>query len=71
MQYDMSELLRLAGSAQGQKLISYLQQSGGTELQQAIALAAAGNYSQAKSTLSALLKNPDAQTLLKDLEETL
>ncbi len=71
MQYDMSALLRLAGSSQGQKLISYLQSAGGSELQQAMAQAAAGNYTQAKSTLSSLLEDPQAQALLKALEEKL
>ena len=65
---DMSQLLKLAQSPAGQQLISMLQQSGGNELQDAITKASAGDYSQAKKTLSSLLSSPHAQALLKQLE---
>lgn len=69
MQYDMSEILRLAQSPAGQKLLSLLQQSGGAQLQNAISSASNGDYTQAKQTLSSLLADPEAQKLLKQLEE--
>lgn len=65
---DMSELLRLAQSPAGQQLITLLQRSGGSELQNAIAKASAGDYEQAKTAISSLLSSPEAQALLKQLE---
>lgn len=66
---DIAQLLRLAQSPAGQQLLSMLQQSGGNELQNAITKASAGDYSDAKKTLSALLSTPEAQALLKQMEE--
>lgn len=68
MQYDMSDILRLAQSPAGQKLIALLQHTGGSELQNAVAQASAGDYEQVKQSLSSLLANPEAQALLKQLE---
>lgn len=69
MQYDMSEILRLAQSPAGQQLVSLLQRTGGTQLQNAVAMASGGDYEQAKQALSSLLASPEAQALLKQLEE--
>lgn len=66
---DMSYLWKLARSPAGQQLLALLQQNGGSELQSAVSQASAGNYDQARQTLSALLSNPEAQKLLKQLEE--
>ncbi len=71
MQYDMSQILRLAQSQAGQKLISLLQQRGGTDLQAAITKASSGNYDDARQSLASLLSSQEAQTLLKQLEEEL
>lgn len=64
---DMSELMRLAQSPAGQQLLSMLQQNAGTELQSAMAKAAAGDYSQAQKTISAFLSSPEAKKLLEQL----
>lgn len=69
MQYDMSELLRLAQSPAGQQLIALLQRSGGNTLQNAVAKASSGDYAQAKQAISSLLENPEVQALLKQLED--
>lgn len=69
MQYDMSSLMQLAQSPAGQQLIAYFQQSGGSSLDTAVTMAAQGNLEQAKQTLSSLLSSPQAQSLLKQLEE--
>ena len=66
---DMTELFRLAQTPAGRQLIAMLQKSGGARLNEAIAKAAAGDYAQAKETLSDLLSSPEAQVLLKELEE--
>ncbi len=67
---DMSYLMKLARSPAGQQLLALLQQNGGSDLQSAVSQASAGNYDQAKLTLSSLLSTPEAQALLKKLEET-
>ncbi len=66
---DMSALLRLAQSPAGQQLLTLLQNTGGDTLENAISQAAAGDYREAKSTLSSLLSTPQAKELLKQLEE--
>ncbi len=65
---DMAQLWKLAQSPAGRQLLSLLQQNGGEALQSAIAMASAGDYAQAQKVLSSLLDNPQAQTLLKELE---
>jgi hypothetical protein len=69
MQYDLSELMRLAQSPAGQQLIALLQQNGGARLQTAVEKAGSGDFTQAKQILSSLLSNPEAQVLLKQLED--
>ena len=64
---DMARLLRLAQSPAGQKLMGLLQQSGGTQLHQAMEQAAAGDYVQAKRILTELLGNEEAKALLTQL----
>lgn len=66
---DFSQLMKLAQSPAGKQLISMLQNSGGSVLQEAIQKAAAGDYDQAKAMLSPLLNNPKAQALMKQLED--
>lgn len=65
---DYARVLELAQSPAGQQLLSLLQRSGGTALQEALAQASGGNYQQAKQTLSSLLSTPEAQALLSQLE---
>lgn len=69
MQYDQNQLLRLVRSPAGQQLLTHLQKHGGTQLQSAVSSASGGDYEQAKSLLSSLLQSPEAQSLLKQLEE--
>ena len=64
---SMQELLEMAQSPAGQQLIKMLQQNGGTQLRQAVAKAAAGDYEQAKQTLSSLMENPEAKKLLEQM----
>lgn len=67
--FDMAEAQRLANSPAGQQLLTLLSQQGGNELNAAVASAASGDYAQAKKALSALLQSPEAQALLRQLEE--
>ena len=67
-QFPMAEVLRLAKSPAGQKLISLMQQQGGNEFQQAMQQAASGDYTHIKRAIEALMADPQAQKLLKELE---
>lgn len=67
---DYSELLRLAQSPAGQKLLTLLQTSGGSQLEAAVEKASQGDYSQAREQLSSLLDTPEAKKLLKQLGES-
>ena len=66
---DMGELIRIAQTPAGRKLIGLLQKHGSFQLQKAVSCAAAGDYATAKGILTELLSTPEAQTLLKELEE--
>lgn len=68
---DFSQLMKLAQSSAGQQLLSLLQRSGGKDLQTAVDKASSGDYDQAKKILSSLLSNSEAQTLLKQMEDSL
>lgn len=64
---QIRKAMLLAQTPAGQQLIQLLQQNGGEDLQQAMDLAAAGDYSQAKQALSALMKDPQMKALLSQL----
>ena len=65
--FSMEEIMRLAATPAGQKLLAMLQQGDSAQLQQAVSQAEAGNYAQASRTLSAMLSSPEARKLLKEL----
>ena len=64
---SMQDILRMAQSPAGQQLIKMLQQNGGEELRQAMAKAAAGDYSKAREALSDLMKDPKAKKLMEEM----
>ncbi len=66
-QWDVSEVMRLAASPAGKKLISLLQESRGAEMNAAMDSAAKGDYRQAKDTINAFLETPEAKALLEQL----
>lgn len=63
----MQEAMRLAKSPAGQQLLAMLQRSDTGEIQKAMDQAAAGDYAQAKQTMSSLLASPEIQKLLQQL----
>lgn len=65
--FPIQEAMKLAQSPAGQQLIKLMQQTGGTDLQSAAEKAAAGDYSQAKQAVQALMRNPEARKLLKQM----
>lgn len=66
-QFSMQELSALAASPAGQQLLTILRQSGGTEVQQAMSKAAAGDMGGAKELLSPILADPQIRALLNRL----
>ena len=72
MQYDpetIRQSMHMAQTPEGQQLIRLLQSSGGSDLQKAMASASGGDYAAAKQALSAILNNPEAQKLLRQMGE--
>ena len=61
------EALRMAQTPAGKQLIRMLQNSGDPNLQRAMSSAASGDYAGAKQALSAILNNPEAQKLLRQM----
>lgn len=66
---NISELIRMAQTPAGQQLFALLQKRDSAQLQQTIAYAVSGDYNRAKEILSKLLSSPEAQALLKKLED--
>lgn len=62
----LEEMLKLAGTPQGQTLLSMLQQQGKT-METAIAQAQAGNFTQVQQTMSEFLASPAGQELMKQM----
>lgn len=65
--FSMQEALRLAKSPAGQQLIEFLKNTDSTQVRKAMEQANAGDYSQAKQSLSALLESEEAKALLQQL----
>lgn len=68
---DMAMLMKLAQSPAGQQLLTMLRSTGGKELDQITADAAAGNMENAGKKLADMLSSQEAKNLLKQLEESL
>ncbi len=64
---DPAEIMRLAKSPVGQRLLTMLQESGGQELQNAITKASGGDYRDAQKAVASFLSNPEARALLEQL----
>ena len=67
--FSMEEAMRLANSDTARQLIALLKAQNADALQQAAAQASQGDFASAKKKLSALLKSPEAQDLLRKLGE--
>ena len=64
---DYAQILRLAKSPEGQKLIAKLHQADSTSINAAMKSVQTGDYEGARSALSSLLSAPEIQQLLKQL----
>lgn len=70
MQYDpdaIRQAMKMAQTPEGQQLIRMLQTSSSTDVEKAMASASSGDYAAARQALSALLNNPEAQRLLRQM----
>ncbi|MGM9668707.1 MAG: hypothetical protein ACI3VZ_03010 [Faecousia sp.] len=65
--FSVDEARKMAESEAGQQLLSMIRRAGEGKLQQAAALAAAGQIGEAKALLAPLLEDPDARELLSRL----
>ena len=65
---DMNQLLKLASSPAGQKLLTLLQKDSTVDFKKVAQSASAGNYEGAKQQMSDFLASKEVQQLLKQLE---
>ena len=67
---DMNQLMKLAASPAGQRLLSMLQNDTRIDLQKLAQSASSGNFSEAKEQLSGFLASDEANMLMKELGKT-
>ena len=65
---ELAQIMRFVQSPAGQQLLASLQQLNSSEINSAMADAAAGNYDRAQKTISAFLATPEAKKLLSQAE---
>lgn len=63
----LEEMLKLAGTPQGQAILSMLQSQHGKAMEAAIAQAQAGDYTKVQKTMSEFLSSPAGQELMKQM----
>ena len=61
------ELLKIANSPDGQKLLSMVQERGGDQYAQAMQQAERGDYSGAKEMISKIMSSPEAMQLIEKI----
>lgn len=64
---DYGELLKIANSPDGQKLLSMIQERGGDQYAQAMQQAERGDYSGAKEMISKIMSRPEAMQLIEKI----
>ena len=65
---DMNELMKLAASPAGQKLLAMLRSDSSIDFRKLTQTASSGNLTEARQQLAGFLASEQAQTLLKQLE---
>ena len=68
-QFSMEDALHLASTPAGRELIALLQSAGGQDVEKAKQAAQRGDYTEAKNSLSELLKSQKVQQLLREMEK--
>lgn len=66
-EYDLQRARELSGSDAARQLMELLRNSDPQQLQKVLSSAAKGDFQQAQQELSPLMKDPQAQKLLKEL----
>ena len=67
--FSMEEIRQMAQSDAGRQLMAMLQQSHGSTTEAIRTSAESGDMAQAQKALQAILSDPKAQALLRQLEE--
>lgn len=67
---DPAELMRMAQSPAGQRLLAMLRENGNQELRSAMEKATSGDYRDIKKAVQAFLEDPDAQALVDQLRNS-
>lgn len=65
---ELAQIMRFVQSPAGQQMLASLQQLHSSEINSAMADAAAGNYDRAQRTIAAFLATPEAKKLLSQAE---
>ena len=65
--FSINDAMKLAQSPAGKQLFTQLQAQNAAALEQAMAQAANGDYEKVKLTMSALLKDPAIEALLRQM----
>ena len=65
--FSINDAMKLAQTPAGKQLFAQLQAQNAAALEQAMAQAANGDYEKVKLTMSALLKDPTIQALLRQM----
>ena len=68
--FSIEDAKRLAQTETGQKLVALLQSQNKQQLQTAMNQASSGDYEQLKKTLGTFMASPEAQALLRQLENS-
>ena len=66
--FSIEDAKRIAGTEACQKLLSLLKSQDPQRLQAAMKQATSGDFEQLKQTLGAFVASPEAQSLLKQME---
>ena len=64
---DYGELLKIANSPDGQKILSMIQERGGDQYAQAMQQSERGDYSGAKEMISKIMSSPEAMQLIEKI----
>ena len=64
---SIEEIMKIASSPAGQKLLQSLQQTKSNEIQKAVEKASAGDFHSAKQAISSLMQDPKVKAFLSQL----
>ncbi len=64
---NLSELMRIASSAEGKQLLELVRQNNDPKFSDAMRLAEKGDYSQAKQMIGKFLETPEAKSIMEKI----